>query len=171
MTLAPENAAFWDLGISYLYGDLRCIDFRDDWFDAVTCISTIEHIGMDNAMYASSPVAAPSGTTDFVPAVRELRRVLSPGGTLYITFPYGRYENHGFFQQFDAALTDRLVDAFAPTRMTETIFRYTPEGWQLSDRTATADCRYFNVHEPAAVGGAHDYAAGARAVACLALVK
>ena len=52
VTLAPEGQAFWSLGVSYVFGDLRQLDFRDGLFDMVACISTIEHIGMDNSMYA-----------------------------------------------------------------------------------------------------------------------
>jgi len=50
VTLAPEGQAFWQLGVSYVFGDLRDLDFRDERFDSIACISTIEHIGMDNTM-------------------------------------------------------------------------------------------------------------------------
>ena len=50
VTLAPEGQAFWQLGVSYVFGDLRDLDFRDERFDFIACISTIEHIGMDNTM-------------------------------------------------------------------------------------------------------------------------
>ena len=59
VTLAPEPVAFTSLGVSYLYGDLRQLPFRDDWFDEVACLSTLEHVGMDNAVYgAAGPNAA-----------------------------------------------------------------------------------------------------------------
>lgn len=107
VTLSPEGAAYWNLGVSYLFGDLRNLDFRHEWFDAITCISTIEHVGMDNSMYTDKADAAKSGeTNDFLRAIRELKRVLKLGGALYMTFPFGKYENHGFFQQFDARLTN-----------------------------------------------------------------
>ncbi len=48
MTLAPEDKAFWNKKISYHYGDLRQLPFRDEWFDEVVSISTIEHVGFDN---------------------------------------------------------------------------------------------------------------------------
>ena len=34
-TLAPERRAFWKLGVSYLYGDLRELVLRDGAFDSV----------------------------------------------------------------------------------------------------------------------------------------
>lgn len=178
VTLAPEGQAFWQLGVSYVFGDLRDLDFRDERFDAVACISTIEHIGMDNTMYAEDlAIAQRSDPGEFVLAVKELKRVLKKGGTLYISFPFGRYENHGWFQQFDSALVDTLIEAFGPTRHAESIFQYHPDGWQLSDRDACKDCEFFDVHtskysDPnSTVEYPPDYPAGERAVACLELVK
>jgi SAM-dependent methyltransferase len=178
VTLAPEGQAFWQLGVSYVFGDLRDLDFRDERFDSVACISTIEHIGMDNTMYAEDlEVARRSDPGEFVLAVKELRRVLKNGGSLFISFPFGRYENHGWFQQFDAALVDTLVAAFAPSRHQEAIFQYHPDGWQRSNREACKDCEFFDVHtskyaDPnSTIEYPSDYPAGERAVACLELVK
>ena len=178
VTLAPEGQAFWQLGVSYVFGDLRDLDFRDERFDSVACISTIEHIGMDNTMYAEDlEVARRSDPGEFVLAVKELRRVLKKGGSLFISFPFGRYENHGWFQQFDAALVDTLVAAFAPSRHQEAIFQYHPDGWQRSNREACKDCEFFDVHtskyaDPnSTIEYPSDYPAGERAVACLELVK
>lgn len=177
-TLAPESVCYWQMGVSYVYGDLRLLDFRDAWFDAVACISTIEHVGMDNARYAGSAHAAQRGSSkDFIAAVKELKRVLKPGGSLFITFPFGEYEDHGWFQQFDASLTDTLIEAFNPTRVSETVFRYEPDGWKLSDRAACARCQFFDVRQskyfdPAStIEYPADYAAGERAVMCLELSK
>jgi SAM-dependent methyltransferase len=175
VTLAPEGQAFWQLGVSYVFGDLRRLDFRDELFDMVACISTIEHIGMDNSMYAGeADVGRRGDPTEFLLAVGELKRVLKPDGKLCITFPFGRYENHGWFQQFDAALVDQLVSAFDPAQAFEIIFKYEPEGWRVSDRAECSQCEFFDVHEikdsdsrayPA------DNAAGERALACLELRK
>ena len=178
VTLAPEGQAFWQLGVSYVFGDLRDLDFRDERFDSIACISTIEHIGMDNTMYAEDlAIAKRSDPSEFVLAVKELKRVLKTGGSLFISFPFGRYENHGWFQQFDAALVDTLVSAFAPSKHHEAIFQYHPDGWQRSDRDACKDCEFFDVHiskysDPnSTIAYPSDYPAGERAVACLELVK
>ena len=123
LTLAPESRCFWDRGVSYVYGDLRRTVFADDAFGAVVCISTIEHVGMDNSFYAgAAPSARPGDAWEFLAAVKELKRVLEPGRALYITFPFGRHEDHGWFQQLDAGRVDRLVDAFGPVRASETVF-------------------------------------------------
>jgi SAM-dependent methyltransferase len=178
VTLAPEGQAFWQLGVSYVFGDLRDLDFRDERFDFIACISTIEHIGMDNTMYAEDlAIAKRSDPSEFVLAVKELKRVLKKGGSLFISFPFGRYENHGWFQQFDSELVDTLISAFAPARHHEAIFQYHPDGWQLSNREACKDCEFFDVHtskysDPTStIEYPPDYPAGERAVACLELVK
>ena len=177
VTLGPEGDAFWKLGVSYLFGDLRDLDLRDERFDAVACISTIEHIGMDNTMYAEGQVAQRSDPSEFLLAVKELKRVLKPGGALYISFPFGRYENHGWFQQFDSELVDTLVNAFAPSQFKERIYQYHPDGWQLSNREACKDCEFFDVHiskysDPnSTIEYPPDYPAGERGLACLELAK
>jgi SAM-dependent methyltransferase len=161
-----------------VFGDLRKTEFRDDWFDVITYISTIEHVGMDNAMYTNcADIARPGDTEDFVRAIAELKRVLKRGGVLYVTCPFGRYENHGFFQQFDSQLVDKLIEAFASAQVNEAMFRDSRNGWILSDRDACTQCEYFDVHEskyfmPAStMEYPSDYAAGPRAVACLELQK
>jgi SAM-dependent methyltransferase len=178
LTLAPEWRSFWEEGVSYVYGDLRRSVFGDGVFDAVICISTIEHVGMDNSLYAGDASAArPGDEWEFLEAVKELKRVLKPGSTVYITFPFGRHERHGWFQQLDAHRTDRLVETFAPARSVETVFRYLPDGWQLSDREACRECEFFDVRKSryfdplSAVEFPPDRPAAERAVLCLELTK
>lgn len=59
-TLAPEAATFVELGVSYLYGDVRELPFCDGWFDEVICLSTLEHVGMDmpstGPMHRATPI-------------------------------------------------------------------------------------------------------------------
>jgi hypothetical protein len=133
---------------------------------------------MDNTMYAEDlKIAQRSDPGEFILAVKELKRVLKTGGSLYISFPFGRYENHGWFQQFDAALVDTLVNAFAPSEWHESIFQYHPDGWQRSDPESCKDCEFFDVHtskysDPnSTVEYPADYPAGERGLACLELVK
>ncbi len=176
LTLAPEAECYWYLGVSYVFGDLRRTLFRDAAFDEIACISTIEHVGMDNTLYTGQAAApARSGTHEPCPIAREFRRIIRPGGTLYVTVPFGRREDHGWFQQFDAPLVDELVQAFAPREVSETIYRYLPGGWQLSDRAACAEAEFFDVRAAGYLGPGSvvsyppDFAAGERAVACLEL--
>ena len=178
LTLAPEGVCFWGKGISYVFGDLRNLDFKDETFDSIICISTIEHVGMDNTQYdRKNPYAIPSSQKDFLIAIKELKRVLKLGGSLFCTFPFGKYENHGWFQQFDSKLMDTLIEGFHPVKYSETIFKYNPDGWVISDRESCAECQFFDVHiskyfDPlSTIEYPPDYPAGERAIACLELIK
>ena len=51
VTLEPEERAFTQSRVSYVYSDLRSLPYRDGYFDLVVCLSTLEHVGMDNERY------------------------------------------------------------------------------------------------------------------------
>jgi SAM-dependent methyltransferase len=165
VTLAPEEAAFPDRGVSYVYADLRDLPYRDGYFTRVVSLSTLEHVGMDNTMYGSEAPRALEPDRELALAVAELVRVLNPEGTLLVTVPYGRKEDHGWFRQFDRADVERLV-AFVSARETSLqVYRYSPDGWQVSDLEEAADAEYRNyLQDPTPV---QDLAAAARAVACI----
>lgn len=176
LTLAPEANCYWEQGISYVYDDLRDAPFKNGLFDVVTCVSTIEHLGMDNSFYAEKLDAArPGSQKAYLTAAQELKRVLKPGGTILITFPFGTYQNLGWFQQFNAEMADELIDAFQPKMIHEAIFRYLPDGWVKSTREACAECEFFDVRQSkyfdptSTIEYPPDFPAGERAVACLEL--
>ncbi|MFP4416153.1 MAG: glycosyltransferase family 9 protein [Chitinispirillaceae bacterium] len=60
---------FQDLPLTYVRGDILDLPYHNDYFDAVFCISVIEHLGHDKIPQA----------------LDELRRVLRPGGKLLLT--------------------------------------------------------------------------------------
>lgn len=91
----------------YAFGDLRAIPYPDGAFDRVVSISTLEHVGMDNTRYGASVEHVPGSATD---AVAEMWRVLTPGGELLVTVPYGRAVEHGWFRVFDAESLGALLD-------------------------------------------------------------
>jgi SAM-dependent methyltransferase len=167
-TLAPESQCFWRRGVSYVFDDLRRLPYRDGWFDWVVCVSTIEHIGMDNTqLYTADAERRENRPEDGLIAMRELRRVLKPGGTLFLTAPYGRAANHGWLQVFDGRGIEMLTAAFAPSSSKASYYRYDAKGWHSSNAAETADATYFDVHH--APKPDPDFAAAARAVCCLEL--
>ena len=177
VTLEPEIHCYWQDRVSYVYGDLRNLPFRDDWFDEVVSISTIEHIGMNNSLYSNNQSFVEREKLSFLKAVSELKRVTKPGGKVYITVPYGKYTNFGWYQQFNAEMVDQIVDTFAPDNFAETYFCYESGGWSIGDKDYCQKFDGFNVHETKYFNEKStkdydpDYAAASRAVAALELWK
>jgi SAM-dependent methyltransferase len=166
-TLKPEDHAFPERGVSYVFADLRELPFRDGWFDTTVSLSTLEHVGMDNGVYGTPSDRADDADHEVALAAAELRRVTRPGGRILLTVPYGRREDHGWFRQLDAQDLDRLVHAFGPGRSTTAVYRYSADGWQVSSPRDAAESTYRDfTADPSPVA---DMAAAARAVACITI--
>lgn len=167
-TLSPEPRCYFDRGVSYIYEDLRSSGFRDGLFDWIVSLSTVEHIGLDNAkLYSQNVSHQENRPGTHLEAIREFARLLRPGGRLLLSVPFGEHRNHGWFQVFNAAMVDAVIDAFAPSRHSEWIYQYLSTGWVNSTRADAKGATYFDIH-------AHkkhdpDFAAASRAVACLEL--
>jgi SAM-dependent methyltransferase len=165
VTQRPEAASFPERGVSYIYDDLRDLPLRDGRFDLVVCVSTLEHVGMDNSVYGGRDERGSDADAQAVAAVGELRRVTRPGGRVLMTVPFGRREDHGWLRQLDVDDLQRLVAAFDARSVAISVFRYTLAGWQRSSLAAASDaeyCDHLNGPQPSA-----DRAAAARAVACV----
>lgn len=177
VTLEPEESCYWKNRISYLFADLRELPFQDDWFDEVVSISTLEHVGMNNEIYSSNPMWHEKRSDDFLKAVTELKRVTRVGGKVFITVPYGKYTDFGWYQQFDQQLIDELIDCFNPCKVVETYFCYEDGGWKLSDKEYCGKFEGFNIHDTKYMNPSStkdfdpDFAACSRAIAALELWK
>lgn len=177
ITLEPENNCYWRNKISYVFGDIRDLDFKDDCFDEVVSLSVIEHIGMDNSIFSSEEAFKEARRLDFIKAVCELKRVTKPGGKVYITVPYGKYTDFGWYQQFNKAMIDKLISVFAPSKLIETYYCYESGGWSVSDKEYCQEFVGFNMHETkyfdpnSTKDYDPDYAAASRAIAALELWK
>jgi hypothetical protein len=169
-TLAPEKHCFWRKGISYVFGDLRALPYQDSWFDWAVCLSTLEHVGMNNAfLYTKDTTRNEAQPQDYLKAVAEIQRVLKPGGTFYASVPFGKAQDHGWLQIFDQPMIENLILAFGPSSRQVEYFLYHPSGWRRSTVEAASDATFFDIHH--AEGYDPDYAASARAVCCLELRK
>ncbi|MGA1980088.1 MAG: methyltransferase domain-containing protein [Sedimentisphaerales bacterium] len=173
-TLAPEGHAFWEKGISYCYGDLRQLPFRDNWFDEIISISTLEHVGMDNRIYTGKNTPVKVGL-DAKKAARELVRVLKLGGKLLISVGFGKHQliewnDTVFAEQFDSPTLKDLLKEFESCAVASTSFyKYTQNGWNISTEQECQGVEYFNIHTTASFDP--DNAAAARAVALVEVVK
>jgi len=173
-TLAPENKAFWEKGISYHYGDLRRLPFRDNWFDEIVSISTLEHVGMDNRMYTRQD-SSERIALEAKQAAKELIRVLKPGGKFLASVGFGKHQliewdGSPFAEQFDSPVLEDLLKVFSSCASVSTSFyKYTENGWNLSNEQDCQGVEYFNIHTAESFGP--DNAAAARAVVLVGVVK
>jgi SAM-dependent methyltransferase len=69
--------------VKFSVGDIRQTAYADNYFDIVSCISTLEHIGV-TGRYGSD-----YDEQGDLKAVMEMARILKPSGTLLVTVPYG----------------------------------------------------------------------------------
>lgn len=161
VTLAYEGVAYLERDVSYLFADLRDLPYRDEHFDTVMSISTLEHIGMDNTAYAGAAAGSTRASdpdAESCDAVRELMRVTRRGGRVLFTVPYGQREDMGWQRQLDRADIERLLEAAAPSAIETTVYRSLARGWVLSSLEDAGDARYRT-------------ALGAEAVACVAMTR
>ncbi len=152
---------------------MRNIIFKDNVFDFVVSQSTIEHIDMDNSMYGyelSFNKDVTSKSYEYIIAVKEMIRVLKSKGTLLLTFPFGKFENHDFFQQFDVEMLDKILNIFKNLGSSQvTFFQYKNDSWNFAKMNDVLDSESFNPHT--GKGKKDDFAAHSRAIACIEFNK
>ena len=144
---------------SSIRASIDATPFADAAFDLIWCISSLEHVGMDNSAYVEGR-AARQATPEA--ALSEMVRVLRPGGSLLITVPYGRFEDHGWFLNFDESRLQRLLDTVRPRiEVTELYYEHAAaSGWSAADK-----------RELRSVGYGDQDNAGAAALAALLLTS
>ncbi len=174
VTLGYEGHATVSNDVRYEFADLRLLPYRDEWFSNVVSLSTVEHIGLDNAIYGPAAGAAaktsnPSAEAE--QAVQELQRVTASGGTLLLSVPFGARSNRGWFRIFDEADVGRLTGLAGWTDVRARYFRAYREGWRECAATDAATAGY---NEPADRPGqqtAPPFVAAAEAVALVEMKK
>jgi SAM-dependent methyltransferase len=117
-------------GLEFRIGDLRCLPFPSRSFDAVLCISTLEHVGSSQAPYGVEADPSAGGIPE---ALEEIHRILSNNGYALITVPCGREEDHGWFVQHDRAGWNRLFEKADFLVAEQELYELGPEGWRLGD--------------------------------------
>lgn len=95
--------------------------------DLVWCISTFEHIRAEDRRLA----------------LRQMLRVMKPGGRFLLTVPFGRFESYDGFTQFDAEMVDEVLESVPHGRVS--YYRHDKTiGWTVADRNELAEVLYYD---------------------------
>jgi ubiquinone/menaquinone biosynthesis C-methylase UbiE len=92
-----------------IVGDIRKTNFDAGFFDVVTVVSTIEHIGLGR--YADSVDVNGDKL-----AMKEIRRVLSTDGFSLITLPFGKRMTYASHRVYDKESLKALLKGFTVER-------------------------------------------------------
>lgn len=152
VTLYPERYRSRD-AVSYLYEDLRDLPFKDERFDAVVSLSTIEHIGFCAEGYKGGADLASRDTAQGgdLEAVREMLRVTRPGGAVHISAPFGDPASGGAdFRVYDQSALDRLVNESGAASHELEYYLCGPQGWSKASAEACGRAAYRGDGAPAA---------------------
>ena len=90
---------------TFVKGDIRRTEFPDNFFDTVTAVSSIEHIGLECRKIDLSGDRK---------AIQEIARILKPEGMLIITVPFGQKglypsEDHPCWRTYDLPALQLLL--------------------------------------------------------------
>jgi len=130
-------------------GDIRKSPFNSSSFDLIFCISTIEHVGCDNAIYYKGP--SPIEEFGDLRAIEEMSCMLKWNGKMVLTVPYGKYINYGWFIHYDEERIDKLISASNCEIIDQDFFIY-KDGWRSCRKTDLRSISYKDNGAPAAAG-------------------
>lgn len=116
-------------GFETVVADARALPFPDASFDQVLLVSTLEHIGADNEVYGVEGAADDTGRAA---ALRELRRILRPSGSLLVTVPLGEPGDYGWFRQEDIRGWTRLFTGAGYFVEEQEAYELGAEGWRAA---------------------------------------
>ena len=104
--------------------DIRDLPFEDDRFDLALCVSTLEHVGRDNATY---DVDAPRDDAGDEAALRELRRVAE---RVIVSVPTGVRDDQGWQLQREPLDWIAVFERAGFTVFEDELYVRTDDGWR-----------------------------------------
>lgn len=111
--------------LNFVQGDILKLPFEDNEFHAVTCISTLEHIGLG---FYEDPEAEESADKQ---AIKEVQRVLKPKGLFVLTVPFGQWKVNEQQRTYDSKTLQNLTKDFKIQEMK--FFKNVPEQANLNN--------------------------------------
>lgn len=91
----------------FVQGDILDLPFDENTFDAVTCVSTIEHVGIGFYNDPTDEQDAPDRK-----GMLQVKKVLKPGGLLILSVPFGMAHVDHQQRVYDKKALQGLVDIF-----------------------------------------------------------
>ena len=88
--ISPQLAKWSGTSVNYAVGDVTNLNFEDNSFDRVFCISVVEHLEEE---YVNGEYVNFHRKNLDVKAIGEMLRVLKPNGLLVLTFDWSENEN------------------------------------------------------------------------------
>jgi SAM-dependent methyltransferase len=122
-----------------LIADVRDLPFEEGRFDLVFCVSTLEHVGRDNATY---DVDAPRDEHGDETALRELRRILSPAGRLLVSVPTGVHDDQGWQLQREPLAWIALFERCGFLVYEDELYVRGDDGWRTATPAEAAHATY-----------------------------
>lgn len=123
--------------VTFVKEDIRRTSFPDSTFDVVTIISTIEHVGLGETSYGDA-----KEKNGDIEAMKEIYRILKPGGVVLITIPFGRPKVLPFLRVYDLKRIKRMAKNF---RIVKAVFmKNEPGGWNIRPYKAVKDIENTN---------------------------
>jgi SAM-dependent methyltransferase len=139
--------------VSYVYEDLRNLPYKNDLFDAVASLSTIEHIGFCAEGYKQGAECRDRDRESGGPecAVAEMIRVVKPGGRIMISAPFGDPASGGAdFRVFDSQGLKDLIASCEGVAHTVQWYLSTARGWREAEEAECGGAAYRGKGVPAA---------------------
>lgn len=141
------NASFeplhYEENAAYILSDIRRHRLSTDLgYHLVTCLSTLEHIGMDNTRYGGNPAEFSGELKNpeklALDALHSLLPLVKPGGKLLVSVPFGPFEYlylHGrprdpIYYTFNERMLSTLADGLGGFEPSTSIYKVVPQqGW------------------------------------------